>query len=110
MPKWKLFGKSKSKDEETEEPIEPTDEEEKEEEKETEQEVEEEPVEYRDTLYSGTSTSKQESTYSTSEQRHWRDLESIEKNIDNLHITKARKPHTDVEKSVDTLILEKEEK
>jgi len=44
------------------------------------------------------------------EQRHWRDINTIEKKIDELHITKAKKPKTDVEKTVDTLIEKNKKK
>ncbi len=100
MSKWKLFGKSKPK---------------KEEKTETVNELEEECIEteviqedkvlaeYHETLESDeyvTSKAKMAS----SDQRIWRDVDSIEDNIDSLHLKKATKPHTEVEKTVDMLI------
>lgn len=108
MAKWKLFGKTKEDEqlepvetvEETEAPIEEIEEvvivKEKVEEK--------QPLaEYHETLETGVSTSKRKVTYANN-QRIWRDVYAIEGNIDNLHLAKARKPHSEVEKTVDKLI------
>jgi len=105
---WKLFGKSKSK-EKVEEPEEIV------EEIETIQEVEivkeEEPksddeplAEYNETLETGKITSKQSNVTKPTDQRVWRDVEGIEGKVDNLHITKAQKPVTELDKKVDKLI------
>jgi len=95
MAKWKLFGKSK------EEPIET---------QETTTEVKEEvnieedkPIaEYRETLQTGKATTTRTST--SSDQHVWRNMNKIEKDVDTIHIKKAEKPVTDIEKTVDNLI------
>jgi len=104
MPKWKIFGKSKPKEEEKIKPVEEA------------QEKEEEPVEteivqddeslaeYHETLESDEQVTTKAKSQPSSDQRIWRDVDSIEENIDSLHITKATKPHSEVEKTVDTLI------
>jgi len=104
MPKWKLFGKSKPKEEEKIEPVEET--ELKEEEPvETEIIQDDKPLaEYHETLESDEHVNTKDSTKPSSDQRIWRDVDSIEQNIDSLHITKATKPHSEVEKTVDGLI------
>ena len=99
MPKWKLFGKSKTKEED----IKP--EEQKEEVIETEVVQDDEPLaEYHETLESEEYTAEKAKTQKSSDQRVWRDVNSIEDNIDSLHIKKATKPHTEVERTVDSLI------
>jgi len=104
MPKWKLFGKSKAKEEETKKPEETV---EKQEEEVIETEVieDEKPLaEYHETLESEEYVTQKAKTSKSSDQRVWRDVDSIEENIDSLHIKKATKPHTEVERTVDTLI------
>ena len=112
---WKLFGKSKSKEEKVDEPEEIT------EEIETIQEVEivkeedpksdDEPLaEYNETLQTGKTTSKQSNATKPSDQRVWRDVEGIEGKVDNLHITKAQKPVTELDKKVDKLIDKRKKK
>ena len=109
MSRWKLFGKSDEV--ETAETKESSKEEETEEETESVETNEDDSmVEYHETLYSGTSNVKKGTTITNTDQRYWRDVETIEKNIDNIHVTKAKKPHTDVERTVDNLILKKEGK
>ena len=104
MAKWKLFGKEKKEDltqnEEvnTEVSIEIS---------EKEKQAEDKPIaEYRETLETGTTTSKTTKLKTTtpSEQRIWRDVDAIEENVDNIHIKKAKKSVTDVDKKVDSLI------
>jgi hypothetical protein len=63
-------------------------------------------AEYKETLYSGTPKSKKEA-YAFSNQRMWRDIQSIEKNIDSIHITNAKKPTNELDKVVDRLIAKK---
>jgi hypothetical protein len=63
-------------------------------------------AEYKETLYTGSPKSKQEA-YAFSNQRTWRDIQTIEKNIDNIHITNARKPLNELDKVVDRLIEKK---
>ncbi len=103
MSRWKLFGKSKSKEDKITEPAE-TIKEDAEEYIETDQEPDDQPLaEHQETLYTGVSTSKK-GTAASSDQRIWRDVDAIEENIDTLHITKARKPHSEIEKTVDKII------
>ena len=102
MSRWKLFRKSKPKEDEITESEETT--EETEGEIEIDQLLEDQPLaEYHETLYTGGPSSKT-GTIVSSDQRIWRDVDTIESNIDNLHITKAIKPHSEVEKTVDKLI------
>jgi hypothetical protein len=111
MSRWKIFGRSKSKEDEITEPEEIIKEEEKTEENiETTQEPEEQPLAgYNETLYTGGSTSKKGTTAS-SDQRIWRDIDAIEEKVDNLHITRAQKPVTELDKTVDKLILKSKKK
>ena len=99
MGRWRLF--SKPKEDKKAERKELT-KEETEETVEAEEETEEEPLaEYSETLYTGVSKSK---TSSTSDYRGWRDVRNIEDKVDDLHITRARKPVTEVDKRVDRLV------
>jgi hypothetical protein len=103
MARWKLFSKSKQKEEKITEPVEPR-KENVEENIETIQEIEDQPLaEHHETLYTGVDTSKK-GTSTPSDQRIWRDVDSIEENIDTLHMEKAKKPHSEIEKTVDKLI------
>jgi hypothetical protein len=104
MPKWKLFGKSKEKEEETQKPEEKKEEQEEIIETEVIHEDDEPLVEYHETLESDEYIAEKEKSSKSSPQRIWRDVDSIEKNVDSLHIRKATKPHTEVEKTVDKLI------
>jgi hypothetical protein len=117
MAKWKLFGKSKSKEDEVIEPEETIEEtgetiEETEEIIETEKELEDKQplAEYHETLQTGVSTSKKGKTTPPSDQRIWRDTSAIEEKVDNLHITKAQKPVTEIDKTVDKLITKRKKK
>ena len=102
MPKWKLFGKSKAKEEDVK-PEEPK--EDQEEVIETEVIPDDEPLaEYSETLESEEYVAEKAKTTKSKDQRIWRDVNSIEQNIDSLHIKKATKPHTEVERTVDSLI------
>lgn len=79
-----------------------------------EPEEEEGPLaEYRETLHTNkkTATSKKpKSNSSDVDQRVWRDVDSIEKDVDTIHIRKAKKPVTEVDKKVDLLIEKNKEK
>lgn len=101
MGKWNLFGKPKEEKTETKPP-------------ETEEKKEEKNkahAEYRETLQTGKSTKKQsKNTDSNVEQRVWRDVDSIEDKVDNLHITRAQKPATEVDRTVDKLIQKRKKK
>jgi hypothetical protein len=63
-------------------------------------------AEYKETLYTGNPKLKQE-VYAFSNQKIWRDIQTIEKNIDNIHITTARKPSNELDRVVDRLIEKK---
>ncbi len=68
-------------------------------------------AEYNETLYTDTKSSKKtNSDDSSTEQRYWRDVDSIEKKVDKLHITRAQKPATAVDKTVDKLIEKRKKK
>ena len=110
MARWKLFGRAKKEDStqkeegNTEISIESSQE---------EKEVGEKPIaEYRETLETGTTTSKTTKVKTTtpSEQRIWRDVDAIEENVDYIHIKKAKKTVTDLDKKVDGLIEKRKKK
>ena len=73
-----------------------------------EEEEEDKPLaEHKETLYSGTTTKKdktRKSSLTQTDQRIWRDVKTIEEDVDNLHIKKAAKPVTALDKKVDKLI------
>ena len=102
MAKWKLFGKSKKNKENKPKEVFK---------EETQVVIEDESgdkplAEYSETLET-VSTSKKKSvkkTPSPTDQRIWRDVDSIENKVDNLHITRAKKPVTELERKVDNLI------
>ncbi|MCJ7572166.1 MAG: hypothetical protein MUO82_09885 [Candidatus Thermoplasmatota archaeon] len=107
MAKWSLFRKSKPENvylttDETEEII--TNKE--------EYRKDNKPLaEYKETLYTGAKSSKKtKSTTSLTEQRYWRDVDLIEKKVDNLHIIRVQKPATEVDKTVDKLIQKRRKK
>ena len=106
---WKLFGRSKSKDEDIVETEKPIDEVETYEEVTVEtEEVQKEGslAEHHETLKTGVATSKKSKT---EDQSVWRDVNTIEEKIDNLHITRAKKPVNELDKTVDR-VLEKQKK
>jgi len=114
MTRWKLFGRSKSIDEEleNEEPLQIESEEAIL--SETEQEPEDSKmIEYHETLYSKDSKSKKHSKFQQaySDQRIWRDVNAIEENIDGLDKSKFKSPTSqlddDVNKTVDKLLSKK---
>lgn len=114
MGKWKIFGKLK-KEEETTNTTQATEETNGEdlEEKSTEEQTDQPLAEYHETLHTNkkTSTSKTVShTSSNVDQRVWRDVDSIETNVDTIHIKKAQKPVTEVDKKVDKLISKHKKK
>ena len=110
MARWKLFGKSKEDEvTDTKETVE----------EETEEIVKEESedkplAEYSETLHAGKpATSKKSSgkhSSKPSDQRIWRDVDSIEEKVDTLHISRAQKPVTELDKTVDKLISKKKKK
>ena len=106
MSKWKLFSKSEQKEEPQPEENTAT---ELEETTKEEQETGEKPLaEYRETLQTGSKTKK--TSKPVSNQIVWRDVDTIEKNIDNLHITQAQKPVTQLDKTVDRLLKKRKKK
>ena len=104
MSKWKIFDKNKQKKDETVEPKE-TETKEPVKEKTEEQNV----VTYSETLHTADSSSKKK-TVTKSNQRTWRDVDAIEERVDNLHITKAQKPVTKLDKTVDRLLQKRKKK
>lgn len=102
MARWKFFGKSK-KDEE----IEPQDTVIEDTQIVIEKESEDKPLaEYSETLES-VSTSKKKSMKKDSpqsDQRIWRNVGLIEEKVDKLHISRAQKPVTELDKKVDKLV------
>jgi len=103
MSRWKIFGKSKE-----------------EKEPETTQELEEEVVEsedkpiaeYRETLETGKATSSKTTvgTGATADQRLWRDVDSIEGDIDTLDARKSEKSISNLDEKVDKLIEKRKSK
>ena len=115
MPKWKLFSKSKSKKEEKTEPLETIKDEKITDPPETineEENLEEEEkilAEHKETLYSSSHAAKRGKKHVLSDQRIWRDMGSIEKNIDCLEVKKVVKPVAELEKKVDKIISRSKE-
>ena len=96
---WKLFGKSKEdKISETQNNI-----------NEEKPEGRQEPLlEYHETLHTDLIQSKKaEATKSTAV---WRDVQAIENKVDNLHKTRAEKPVTELDKTVDKLIYKRKKR
>ncbi len=109
MSIWKLFGRLKPKKDEMIERNETIKEEI--EEIKTDQEKEDRPiVEYHETLHTSDSTFKKGKNTALQNQRIWRDVNTIENKIDDLHKTKAQKPVSEVEKTVDKLIAKQKKK
>jgi len=104
MSKWKIFDKNKQKKDETVEPEE-TETKEPVKEKTEEQDV----VTYSETLHTTDSSSKKKAN-TKSNQRTWRDVDAIEERVDNLHITRAQKPVTELDKTVDRLLQKRKKK
>ena len=121
MAKWKLFDKSKSKEDGEMEPEKPVEEkvdepeetiEDTEEGIDSEEELEDDgPLdEYHETLETDVPSSKKSGTTQSSDQRIWRDVRGIEEKVDKLHITRAQKPVTELDKTVDKLISKRKKK
>jgi len=97
MSRWKLFGRLKPKEEITDVVM--------------DQELIDQPLaEYHETLHTEVFTSKKGQTSASSDQRIWRDVNSIEDRIDNLHKINAQKPTSEVEKTVDRILEKKKKK
>jgi len=108
MAKWNLFAKSKKNEKET---VKNKDEAIKEEigteNQETKEIKEDKPLaEHHETLETG----KKRKTDKSSDQRIWRDVDSIENKIDKLHITNAEKPVSEIDKKVDRIVSKVKEK
>lgn len=113
MVRWKLFGKSKSKEDEEPEPQEATPQESEETiQPETEQEPEKTMLpEYHETLYAeGSATKKGKKDKETHSQRIWRDVNAIEERVDNIHKSKAKKPTSELNKTVDKILSKRKKK
>lgn len=68
-------------------------------------------AEYKETLYTNTKSSKKTNSTSSSKNNiSWRDVNSIENKIDKLHTTKAQKPKTEIDKTVDKVITKGKKK
>jgi hypothetical protein len=118
MAKWKLFSKSKIKDHElsvsNEKEKESSEKKDEPEDKVVETEVisdeetkikDDQPLaEYSETLETGVPTSKKGKSTHIKKQRLWRDSDLIEEKINNLHISRAQKPITEIDKKVDNIV------
>ena len=49
-------------------------------------------------------------TNSSQNQIYWRDVDSIEKKIDNIHKNRAKKPTSEIDKTVDKIIQKPKKK
>jgi len=103
MSKWKIFNKSTSKVDEKPETA-TTETSEADEPVENKDNTDDQTLaEYHDTLYTEDYKAKKRKE-ALHNQQVWRDVDSIEKKVDNLHITRAQKPSTEFDKTVDKLI------
>jgi hypothetical protein len=107
MTKWKLFGRSKSKEEpECEETV-----------VSKSRQKSKKPVlaEYNEKLYSEGSAPKKHSVAQTKsiemdDQRIWRDVKSIEKNVDNIDKEDTQKPAQELDQAVDRILFKRKRK
>ena len=104
MIKWRLFGKSKEEISETqsktvgEAPV-------------NNIEVNKPICEYHETLQTGKPTTKKYTVKDSNVKQHiWRDMDAIERKIDDIHIKHAKKPKTEIDKTVDKLIENRKKK
>jgi hypothetical protein len=107
MAKWKLFGRSKSKEEPECEELIVTESKQK-----SKKQV---LAEYNEKLYSEGFTPKKYSTNQkknreSDDQRVWRDLKSIEKNVDNIDKDGAQKPAQELDQAVDRILFKRKRK
>lgn len=102
MVKWKLLDRFKFKKESLPEEEEPTEVVGPEETIQTETEPEESTLaEYHETLYAeGAAPKKDKEKISRTS---WRDVRAIEEDVDKLHINRAKKPVTELDKKIDRL-------
>jgi len=116
MSRWKLFSKSKSKEEEKTKPQEAINEEKTQDieiESSKQQNLKEEEeilAEYKETLYTGSKSAIKRSKQALTDQRIWRDMHSIERNIDTMEVKKVVKPIERLEERVDNIILRRKGK
>ena len=61
-------------------------------------------AEYKETLYTSSPSAKKGKKNVLSDQRIWRDMDSIERNIDSLEVKKVVKPVAELDKKVDRII------
>ncbi len=107
MANWKLFGRSKSKEEtECKEPMIVES-----------KQKSKKPVlaEYNEKLYSeGTAPKKhsvvQKKSIEMNDQRIWRDVKSIEKNVDNIDKEDTQKPAKELDQAVDRILFKRKRK
>ncbi|MEF8879768.1 MAG: hypothetical protein V5A64_05190 [Candidatus Thermoplasmatota archaeon] len=111
MSFWNRFSKSKSKDqpEESEETLEVIEaeliSEENEQETEKPEKKEETVTKYHETF--DTDEMKKKKSSKDFDPRTWRNVETIEEKVDNLHVEQAIKKRSDVERKVDDLLEKK---
>jgi len=116
MPRWKLFSKLKTKEEEKPKPQETIEDENTSEskiDKSKEQNLREEEeilAQYTETLYSGSQSAVKGKKQILTDQRIWRDMKSIERNIDTMEVKKVVKPVERLEQKVDTIISRRRER
>lgn len=103
MSKWKIFNKSKSKVDKIPEP-ETTETSESDKPVENKENTDNQPIaEYHDTVYTEEYRAKKRKE-AVNNQQVWRNVDAIEKKVDILHITRAQKPVSELDKKVDKLI------
>lgn len=107
MAKWKLFGKPKEKKETIPEKPDTNQDEVN---IDTQEKSEYQPVaEYKEVLYTGSTKSeiiKKDRIDTSKDQRIWRDVKSIEKNVDDIDKKKSKNYVEDLDKKVDRIIEE----
>jgi hypothetical protein len=116
MARWKLFSKTKSIEKEKTEPQQTKEDDEVKEsqeiisEEQNLQEEEEILAEYKETLYTGSKAAVKGKKQILTDQRIWRDMDSIERNIDTMEVKKVVKPVEELENKVDKIISRRKEK
>jgi hypothetical protein len=109
MSKWKIFNKSKSKVDEMPE-TETTEKPESDKPVENKENTDNKPIaEYHETLSTEDYHAKKRKE-AVKNQQVWRDVDAIEEKVDNLHITRAQKPVTELDKTVDRLLQKRKKK
>jgi len=109
MARWRLFSRLKLKEEEKTKPQQSKDEDIKDSQKSNDKDenIQDDEVilaEYKETLYTSSHASKKQKRHVLSDQRIWRDMDSIEKNIDSLEVKKTVKPVVELDKKVDRIL------